>query len=1028
MNQHHQTLKHGTTGEASTSAASADIVSSYGSVHHQTLAAAAGALFDHQASSSSTSPYQPSVAHAQLHSPFGVLPHESVLNGGAATTQKVSATLPFENTYNAHGGAQTLNRSHEVNVSALSDYNQENVIINASNKKSDKTVDLTSVKTTHIVSQSSPSEVKSVGSNILYHSSGGLQPQHQVVQPTPASASKYACKCGLNCGNLRCCQSQRVIMGPDSVSTSPSSNSVINSNSAGTSGFHNVNKSCVQSSTLLLNNSPKSSLSVASTAVDKRLTSSDVPQGEQCSSGQSSPVCFAVTTMPSVHRPIANYNSNSVNSGSSLPAGSSPRNVISSPQFHSPHRLVVSPVQYCQNSPLVKSSPTDMIGQSVVSVTQKSPDCAGVVVPRMPSPLQAHLQSSPLGHASSPTYPMYNSPVMSINSPTQQQISISSIAAAQCQQQQNYSVKQPLNIKESLVESLLPLDVTVQRRSINEFLSEKGFGNTHSDCAVSSNSRTLPWESVSADRDQLNNNNCRKSGAVNLSAYGTGLIERNVQQMEYFDCRVARSVGVGQVSENAKSSISNEKKETVSCGAVSSNISSLVNKQKKSLEKDFDVNSEAVGLNLPIMGRIPPPAHNSSNNSSGNLQQNDSYFDCDRWNFSGSMKNINGRQSLSSNFVEQNNKNSGSNFFNSENQNNQSLNLPSTQLYPSSYSQLPTLPQSSSFYNNLPSSSNNSGVNVSLNSQCESRTNDLQNTNGELAADTTEASVSSKSPTFEATVDEQPKVIVPNIEEELDFLNDCALPVSSSVIPKQMSTAMVPDKKISNASTGGFMESYLKFLQGERDTSTPTLVRNNRRAPYTKTQLVTSSLISSNVTKTSSPSPNVTSQSRSSTPPAYDPEDDPRYFPLPKTSAHRGSLDSSDDELDNGEFSYFKKTSSNVTNVSSNDKTETANNEMKETSSLSVPSISDDAKSDSKKDNEIVPENHDNEYSNIDDMNGSNKNSNKSKKSAKTMINKKNKKSASKSVKKRIRRRNQLSEDDGLYFIFSYLFKYLTFN
>lgn len=47
------------------------------------------------------------------------------------------------------------------------------------------------------------------------------------------------------------------------------------------------------------------------------------------------------------------------------------------------------------------------------------PDC-NVAVPRRPSPLQAHSQASPLGHAPSPAaYPIYNSPMNSISSPQQ---------------------------------------------------------------------------------------------------------------------------------------------------------------------------------------------------------------------------------------------------------------------------------------------------------------------------------------------------------------------------------------------------------------------------------------------------------------------------------------------------------------------------------------------------------------------------------------------------------------------------------
>lgn len=50
--------------------------------------------------------------------------------------------------------------------------------------------------------------------------------------------------------------------------------------------------------------------------------------------------------------------------------------------------------------------------------TSNGSDC-NVVVPRRPSPLQAHSQASPLGHAQSPAYPMYNSPMNSMSSPQQ---------------------------------------------------------------------------------------------------------------------------------------------------------------------------------------------------------------------------------------------------------------------------------------------------------------------------------------------------------------------------------------------------------------------------------------------------------------------------------------------------------------------------------------------------------------------------------------------------------------------------------
>ncbi|XP_075214324.1 uncharacterized protein LOC142320438 isoform X3 [Lycorma delicatula] len=804
LNQRHQTLKHhGAAAESSTTAA-ADIVGSYGTMHHQTLAAAAGALFDHQTSTPST-PYQPTVAHAQLHSPFGILPHESVLNGRGSTSQKINTAVPFENTFNAHiGGTQTVNRSHDSNTVTISDFSQENVIINASNKKSDRTPNSPLSKTTPVISHSS-SAVKSLVNNVLYHPpSGGLHSQHQSVPTITRSASKFTCKCGLNCTNLQSCQSQQqVIIGHDvNTTTSPP---IANNNSI--NNYQNVNKSCLQSNSMFLSNNinnNKTQLNVGSTTLDRRLTSSDVQLGEQSGSGQSSPVCFAMSAMPSLHRPIANYNS-AINSGVNLQARSSPRNLVTSSQYHSPHRPVVSPVPYCQNTAPIKSSPVDMIGTTTISVTQKSPDCTGVVVPRMPSPLQAHLQSSPLSHVPSPAYPIYNSPVTSIHSPTHQ-IQVSSITAAPCQQH-NYNMKQTGSAREGTQESLSPLDVTMQRRSVHESLNGKSYVNPNSDCVIQTASTTSAWELVSSEQEQLSSSG-KATAVISSSAYGAGsALTRNDHQAVYFDCCIAN-----QTSENAKQNSSNEKKITESC--MSANSPSSLVKHKKNLGKNT-INADTFGLNIPSMGRIPPPAHNN------NLQQNDNYVDYERWNLSGSMKISNERPSPDSNLTECSSKTSNSSSspcVNTEHQSNQSLNLPSAPIYPSHHNppqlSTTTMPPSISFCNNLPLSNTPTGINVSLNSQCESSlSNDLQNISVELSAGSTEASVSSESQNNKAIFDEQPKVIVPNIEEELDFLNNCNLAVSSEVGQRQMSTTTMPEKKISNSNTGGFMASYIKFLQ-----------------------------------------------------------------------------------------------------------------------------------------------------------------------------------------------------------------------
>lgn len=98
-----------------------------------------------------------------------------------------------------------------------------------------------------------------------------------------------------------------------------------------------------------------------------------------------------------------------------------------------------------------------------------------------------------------------------------------------------------------------------------------------------------------------------------------------------------------------------------------------------------------------------------------------------------------------------------------------------------------------------------------------------------------------------------PKVLVPNIEEELEFLTEngrsgnaaqqsanmqtsiqgsSASSQQAKPAANQASIKTVADTKKFNTPTGpgsGFMQSYLKFLQGDRDSSPPPINRNMRK-------------------------------------------------------------------------------------------------------------------------------------------------------------------------------------------------------
>ncbi|XP_028039193.1 uncharacterized protein LOC114249727 isoform X2 [Bombyx mandarina] len=115
-------------------------------------------------------------------------------------------------------------------------------------------------------------------------------------------------------------------------------------------------------------------------------------------------------------------------------------------------------------------------------------------------------------------------------------------------------------------------------------------------------------------------------------------------------------------------------------------------------------------------------------------------------------------------------------------------------------------------------------------------------------SETPPSASSSSFSTPETREEEQPKVVVPNIEEELGFLAEQRANTTSSVAPSsqqqtinstsQDATSKIMEKKFSVPVTGpgsGFMASYLKFLQGERDTSPPPAGRGARKSTWSRT-------------------------------------------------------------------------------------------------------------------------------------------------------------------------------------------------
>lgn len=78
------------------------------------------------------------------------------------------------------------------------------------------------------------------------------------------------------------------------------------------------------------------------------------------------------------------------------------------------------------------------------------------------------------------------------------------------------------------------------------------------------------------------------------------------------------------------------------------------------------------------------------------------------------------------------------------------------------------------------------------------------------------------------SINDRPQVIVPNIEEELDFLQQ---PEIHGGAMNSLQQAFNPDSRrnFGNDPSTGFMTSYLKFLQGGKDPSPPPSLRGKHK-------------------------------------------------------------------------------------------------------------------------------------------------------------------------------------------------------
>ncbi|KAK9870338.1 hypothetical protein WA026_006423 [Henosepilachna vigintioctopunctata] len=499
------------------------------------------------------------------------------------------------------------------------------------------------------------------------------------------------------------------------------------------------------------------------------------------------------------------------------------------------------------------------------------PDC-NVVVPRRPSPHQAHSQASPLGHAQSPAYPMYNSPMSS-------------------------SISSPQQNSSNQVTPPSPLDVSVPRpnsqnnnvaypsvitRALN---SEKNYperyerpnqpqqNNQTQNCWDERQNRKFPTNQYNNSTNNVEivgrQIDIARNAEPQQRSVGLNISER---QQAYFDTTSGHTVTLQDLSSCRGDPMSLVKNlQQQSCQVPQPEIKQEVVKQPAKRRKSNEKTAASVpATTTEPPGRIPPPAHSSGGNQQ---QQNGAYFDFDRWNLAPPPAKLFTTQGI--------------------HQQHQGLMVP----HPHGHHP-PPLPYFTPFHLGPPPQ-------------------EFQSTE---IAQPAGYNVQSPQPTTSQFVqqEDQPKVVVPNIEEELNFLSEGpplkspSVATNSTFKPTQSPATVAKALEKPAGPGAGFMSSYLKFLQGERDSSPPPASRTSRKqnwsrtSPPAKISQPDESKVDSNgipppppVIVPPPPPPVITRLSQG------DPQDDPRYFPLPK-ERKRDSFDSSDDGF-SSEDDFFPK-------------------------------------------------------------------------------------------------------------------------
>lgn len=836
--QHRQVIAQAQAAVASKqSSVESEISSLRESYSHQTLAAQGSSFFDQPSTPGSTAGLSWQ-GNNQLPSPFGILPHESVVpSSPSPATTKASAT--YEN-FNAHfAAAQSLN-------------NHLNSQISSTGKQTNRSGSPAAVSKQPASSSSSTffQSPSSFGNQTdsSYTTSGAKSGQLSSQQDYAGSKSYSSSASNTSHSQQSCIVSTPSVTSSStppskdyrSSSTTPTrpSASIYNSQSPKAASNEKNSRSLTGSSSGFVSPTSKPP-QVQTKAQSKVYPELGSEQRKSCESNdklqpQSSPISYSIMDAPG----RMNYSGSSGSSSKSNRIGSTQYSSSQSSSFR--HYQSGNNVESEYHVRAKSSSSTDTGYSS--SSSQNGPDCS-VVVARRQSPLQTAPETSPLGHGSSPAYPMYHSPMNSINSPQQHGDHYSKVNNAAPRSPLDASISRPPSQNSqvaypSVITRALGIE---QSKSFSENRYDRN-QNCSQSCWDSERQSNRKFSSNGNSTNSSNYNNAlsesnthEKSTTQSQNSTERTLSLSDKHQHPYIDGSNVALQDLSSCRGDPMSIVKNLQNLQQSCQLLevkasksqtplsSIPVTSKAVTRRKSTEKSPHTNineiSNAVMADY-LASRIPPPAHSSTSN-----QQQNGYLDFERWNlpppppkmFPGTSAFGSQAPLHATNFANQHQALAM--------QHGHALTyFPPFHLgpHPDFQSSVELTPLSS-FSETPPSAS------------------------------------SSSFSTPETREEEQPKVVVPNIEEELGFLAEQRANTASSVAPSsqqqninstsQDATSKIMEKKFNVPVTGpgsGFMASYLKFLQGERDTSPPPAGRGARKSTWSRTTNSTTNKVYTN--------------------------------------------------------------------------------------------------------------------------------------------------------------------------------------